>query len=54
MTSNFGTWLRGGSACAIIVLLVAATVAHAQTPRQLGPAASDRRPGSAEYAGHDV
>src|SRR6187455_1200708 len=37
MTSKFSTWPRGGSACAIVVLLVAATVAHAQTPRQLGP-----------------
>lgn len=37
MTSKFGTWLRGGSACAIVVLLVAATAVYAQTPRQLGP-----------------
>src|SRR6478752_81023 len=36
MTSKFSRWPRGGSACAIVVL-VAATVAHAQTPRQLGP-----------------
>ena len=37
MTSKFGTWLRGGSACAIVVLLVAATAVYAQTPRQLEP-----------------
>src|SRR5580765_8811195 len=45
MTSKFGTWPRGGSACAIIALLVAAAAAHAQTPRQPGPPPSTVGPG---------
>ena len=45
MTSNFGTCLRGGPACAIVVLLVAATIAHGQTPRQLGPTPPTVGPG---------
>jgi polar amino acid transport system substrate-binding protein len=45
MTSKFGTWPRGGSACAIIAVLVAAAAAHAQTPRQPGPPPSTVGPG---------
>jgi polar amino acid transport system substrate-binding protein len=45
MISKFGMWLRGGPACAIVLLIAAATVAHAQTPRQLGPSPPAAGPG---------
>src|SRR4249919_3707818 len=45
MISKFGMWLRGGPACAIGLLIGAATVAHAQTPRQLGPSPPAVGPG---------
>jgi polar amino acid transport system substrate-binding protein len=37
MTSKLAKWRRCGRACAIVVLLVAATAVRAQAPRQLGP-----------------
>jgi len=45
MISKFGMWLRGGPACAIVLLIAAATIAHAQTPRQLGPSPPAAGPG---------
>jgi polar amino acid transport system substrate-binding protein len=45
MISKFGMWLRGGPACAIVLLVAAATIAHAQTPRQLGPSPPAAGPG---------
>jgi polar amino acid transport system substrate-binding protein len=45
MISKFGMWLRGGPACATVLLIAAATMAHAQTPRQLGPSPPAAGPG---------
>ena len=45
MISKFGMWLRGGPACAIVLLVAAATIAHAQTLRQLGPSPPAAGPG---------
>jgi polar amino acid transport system substrate-binding protein len=45
MMAKFNTCLRRSGACAIIILLVATTAAHAQTPRQPGPPPSSVGPG---------
>src|SRR6185503_6711490 len=45
MMAKVNTCLRRSGACAIIILLVATTVAHAQTPRQSGPPPSSVGPG---------